>query len=473
MKKSLHFRTLLQNLLILLSLGILILIPRPMAGKIDLDRAIRYDQSGEYSQAASGYTAAAERQPWMFSLREKAGDAFLLSNDNEKASEAYLIAFNHGALSAKGFMLWGDTALRMNDPNSAIARWKKALQSGGSPTELLRRIALGYESLQDFPNELQAWQKYTALQPDDAAAQYRLGLLLASDSPAESLPHLAEAAKIDPTLDPAVQLLRTALNTGLLSDEAAYRYVISGRALGALQEWRLAEISFRNAIRERPAYAEAWGWLAEAEQQQNRDGTAEIQRAVSLNPDSAMVQGLYGFYLQRQKMPVKALGAFRIAASLEPADPGWEIAVGKAYEQTDDLVEALAHYQHAVELAPKDPSTWRTLADVSLRDGGDQIGVGLPAALESIELAKDDWQSVDVAGQLLFELQDMPGAEAMLKKAVELGPNQAAPLLHLGILYLQIGNRPAAQACLQQAKDLDPQGSQGWQAQRLLEQYFP
>ncbi len=314
----------------------------------------------------------------------------------------------------------------------AIDLWTKALQRGGNPAELLNRIAHGYETLGNYSDELQTWQKYIGLRPNDAAAQYRLGLLLACSSPAESLPHLLEAAKVDPSLDTPVQSLRSALNTALLSDDPAYRFVISGRALGALEEWRLAEISFRNAIRERPAYAEAWGWLAEAEQQQSREGTAEIKKAVSLNPDSAMVQGLYGFYLIRQKMPVRALGAFRIAASLEPDDPGWQMAVGRAYEQTDDLVEALAHYQQAVELAPQDPSTWRTLADFSLRDSVDLIGVGLPAALKSIELAKEDWQSVDIAGEILFELQDMPGAEAMLKKAVELGPNQAGSIIAPG-----------------------------------------
>jgi Flp pilus assembly protein TadD len=60
-----------------------------------------------------------------------------------------------------------------------------------------------------------------------------------------------------------------------------------------------------------------------------------------------------------------------------------------------------------------------------------------------------------------------------LKKAIELAPTQAAPFLNLGLLYMQTGDRTAAVSNLNQAKALDPDGSIGWQASRLLEQYFP
>jgi tetratricopeptide (TPR) repeat protein len=274
-------------------------------------------------------------------------------------------------------------------------------------------------------------------------------------------------------MDASVQNLRSALNTALLSDDRAYRLVISGRALGTLGEWKLAEVAFHNAIIARPGYADAWAWLAEAKQQQDQDGTVEIEKAKILNPDSAMVQGLYGLYLQRQKKPAKALAAFQIAAMLEPENPGWQMAVGKAYEQTDDLVKALEHYQLAVDLAPEDASTWRALADFCLRDGVNLAGIGLPAARRLVELASNDWQSLDIAGQILMEMEDFLGAEAVLNKAIELDPTQAAPALHLGVLYLQMGDRPASYSYLLKAKRFDPDGPYGWQAGRLLEQYFP
>ena len=149
------------------------------------------------------------------------------------------------------------------------------------------------------------------------------------------------------------------------------------------------------------------------------------------------------------------------------------MALGGAYEQTGDLLAALTHYQRAVELAPSQAITWRALANFSLRNSVDLTGIGLPAARRLVELANNDWQSDDIAGQILLEIDDMVGAEVLLKKAVELDPTQAAPSLHLGLLYLQTGNRAAAYSYLNQAKVFDPDGPYGWQAKRLLEQYFP
>ena len=146
----------------------------------------------------------------------------------------------------------------------------------------------------------------------------RLVYLEMALAPSKALPELMQAAQIDPALDATVQSLRSALNTAFLSDDRAYQFVISGRALGASENWDLAAEAFRNAIAVRADYAEAWAWLGEAKQQQGQDGSAEIERALALNPNSAMLQSLYGLYLQRQKQPEKALAAFQKAATLEP-----------------------------------------------------------------------------------------------------------------------------------------------------------
>jgi Flp pilus assembly protein TadD len=149
------------------------------------------------------------------------------------------------------------------------------------------------------------------------------------------------------------------------------------------------------------------------------------------------------------------------------------MALGGAYEQNGNLIAALEHYQRAVELAPDEATAWRALAEFSLRNSVDLAGTGLPAARRLVELVNNDWQADDIAGQILMENADIIGAEALLKKAVELDPTQAAPALHLGLLYLQTGNRVSAYSYLNQAKVFDPDGPYGWQAKRLLEQYFP
>ena len=294
---------------------VLILVPRPAAGILDIRKARQFDAAGNYISAASAYATAALRLPWEPSLWEKAGQAYLIGKDYSQATHAYEDAALRRALSPDGYLGYGDSEFALGNPGLAVDLWNKLLDKGGAPSILLPRIARGYQELALYPNEINSWQKYLLYQPGDAAAHYRLGLLLAATSPADALPELMLADRLDPSLDAPVESLRSALNTAFLSDDRAYQLLVSGRALGAMGNWYLAAEAFHNAIAVRADYAEAWAWLGEAKQQQGQDGSLEIERAVALNPNSAMVESLYGLYLQRQKQPKQALAAIQKAAA--------------------------------------------------------------------------------------------------------------------------------------------------------------
>ena len=458
-----------RNVLITVILTLLILAPRPFAGYLDLMRARRFDASGNPASAAYAYALAAERLPWQPILWEKAGIAAQLGGHPVDAVPFLNQAAARNAISQSGWASLGMAYQELGDFPSAVSAWQHALPLA----EAYRYLAQYQRQTGNFSAAMVSWRASLATDPQNASAQYQLGLLEMTFTPKDALPELMRAAQIDPSLDGSVQSLRSALNSAFLSDDRAYQFVVSGRALGASGNWDLAAEAFRNAIAVRADYGEAWAWLGEAKQQQGQDGSIEIERALAFNPNSAMLQSLYGLYLQRQKQPERALAAFQKAATLEPENPGWQMALGGAYEQAGDLVAALEHYQRAVELSPNEATGWRALAEFSLRNSVDLTGIGLPAARRLVELANSDWQSVDIAGQILLENGDMIGAEALLKKALELDPTQAAPSLHLGLLYLQTGNRAAAYSYLNQAKIFDPDGPYGWQAKRLLEQYFP
>jgi tetratricopeptide (TPR) repeat protein len=468
-KKPSPILALAYNFLILISVLMLILAPRPLTGLMELSSAVRFDKAGEHLAAALAYKSAAERLPWQPSLWEKAGTSALLGGNLPDAITLLTKAAARNAISKNGWVSLGLADQETGDLPSAMKAWRNALPMA----EAYRYLAQGQRISGDFPAALDSWHASLLQNPQEAAAHYQVGLLEMALAPSKALPDLMRAIQLDPKLDATVQNLRGALNAALLSDDRSYQFVISGRALGASGNWDLATEAFRNAIALRADYAEAWAWLGEAKQQQGQDGSAEIERALAINPDSAMLQSLYGLYLQRQNQPEKALAAFQKAAALQPEEPGWQMALAGAYEQTGNLIAALEHYQRAVALAPGEATAWRALAEFSLRNSVDLAGTGLPAARRLVELVNNDWQADDIAGQILMENADIIGAEALLKKAVELDPTQAAPALHLGLLYLQTGNRASAYSYLSQAKVFDPDGPYGWQAKRLLEQYFP
>ena len=454
---------------ILIILLILIITPRPIAGYLELNKARKMEEAGHYLSAAHAYAIAAERLEWAPSLWEEAGLAAEMGGDPTEVIVLLNKAVARNVISQFGWLSLGEAYHATGDLPSAMKAWKRALPLAQAAHDM----AVAQRQMGDFQAAIQSWRTSLIQDPWNASAHYQLGLLLMETAPNEALPELMQAAQLDPKLDASVQNLRDTLNTALLSEDRAYQFLIAGRALGSLGEWDLAAEAFRNAIALKPDYSEAWGWLSEARQRQGQDGSIEMERALALHPDSAMLQSLYGIYLQRQKQPARALAAFQKAAALEPQEPGWQMALGGAYEQTGDLVAALEHYQRAVALSPSEPAGWRALAEFSLRNSVDLAGIGLPAARKLLDLAYNDWQSQDIIGQVTMETNDLIGAESYLRKAVELGPTQAAPYLHLGLLYLQTRKPGLAYSNFLQVQALDPEGPFGWQASRLLKQYFP
>ncbi len=455
--------------LILIALLTLILAPRPIGGTLDLRSADRYDAAGNDTDAAQAYASAAARIPWMPSLWEKAGVKAIQGGDVENAIAFLNKAVERHAISEWGWLYLGMAYQKRGELSLAVKAWEEALPLAQATSYL----ASAERSLGNIGEAIEYCRANIALEPENAAAHYTLGLLLTATAPEQALPELMQAVNLNPDLDISVQSLRTALNTAFLSDDRPYQFLVSGRALGALGEWDLAVEAFRNAIAGRFNYAEAWAWLGEAEQQQGQDGSLEIEQGLTFGSESAMVQGLYGLYLQRQGQPDAALAAFHKAADLEPDNPGWQMALGSASEQTGDLVAAYGYYFHAVELAPADASTWRALVAFSVINDVDVAVTGLPAARKLVGLAPNDWQSYDLAGQAEFFLEDYTAAETYLKMAVQMSPSQAAPALHLGLVYMQTGDRTSAYSYLNLARTFDPNGPYGWQAGRLLEQYFP
>ena len=463
----------LRQILVLLLLLTVILSPRPIAGLLEADSARRLEAAGDPAGAESAYVDAAQRLPWQPSLWERAGFSALAAGQPQAAIQHFQQAQAAGHFSQAGWVGLGDASLLTGDGLSAIQDWKHALQDFEPAAEVCIRLGRQYRSLGNFEAALGYFQQAVSLAPADAGAHYQLGLLLAASQPAKALPDLVQAGQLDPSLAPGVQSLRTAINTALLSDQPGRAFLGTGQALAALGEWDLAGEAFRNAAAADSRDAEAWAWLAEARQQGGQDGSSEIRQALSLNPDSALVQGLYGLYLQRQGRLEEARTAFLRAVARQPEDAGWQLALGSLSEQTGDLIAARAYLMRAVELAPDSLPAWRAITAFSLRNGLELTTTGLLAARRLIQLAPDDWQSFDLAGQVLLDTGDTAGAEVLLKKALALDPTQAAPALHLALLYLQTGNQAGAFSYLNQAKAFDSAGPYGAQAARLLERYFP
>jgi superkiller protein 3 len=292
-----------------------------------------------------------------------------------------------------------------------------------------------------------------------------------------ALSELIAASQIDPEFDPAVQTLRSALNLASLKDSPSERLVITGRGLGLVHEWELALAAFEEAAKLDATNAEAWAWLAEANQQTGADDRLEqirneaagyLDQALTLDPNSVVVRVLRGLYFQRTGNNREALAEFQLAAALQPDDPTLYVSIGESQAKLGDLIRALEAYQYAASLAPDDATYWRLLAQFCAQNNVNVKDVGIPAAQRAVVLSGEDSEAPALLGWLLTLAARYPEAERMLLRALDLNPQNGMAHFHLGMLYLQTGDRTAAQTHLVQARDLGHA-----EAQAVLSQYFP
>ena len=458
-------RNTIRVILVLVLIVFAVVTPVILSGYSELGKA---STANTYAEAAQYYQNAAQRIPWRADLYELSGHAYYHAQKYANAAAKYEKAFQRNALSPEGWVAWGDVTYLNGDPQGAADIWERALEQKDPSEQLYSRLARTYQENGDYSKAADFLQRYVSTHAEDAAAHYRLGLLLTLSDPNTALSELITASQADPQLDPAVQTLRTALNLASLSDSSSERFVIIGRGLGLVEEWPLAHAAFEEAAGIDGKNAEAWAWLEEANQHVGSDGSDGLDQALSLNPNSSVIRGLRGLYYQRSGNFRKALEEFQFAARLEPENPAWQVSIGEAYSKLGDLIRALAAYQHATSLAPDDTNYWRLLAMFCAQNGVNIRDVGVPAAQRVVIMSKDDSTALDLLGWMYTLDSRYDDAEKMFTRALDLDSQNASAHLHLALMYLQKNERSSARDHLVVARDLGNN-----EAEALLNQYFP
>jgi tetratricopeptide (TPR) repeat protein len=449
-------------------------VPFISSGYTELAKA---SGSSSYAELAGHYWNAAQRLPWRADLYELAGHEFYYAKQYARADAAYQKAFGRGALTAEGWVAWGDVNYLNGDPARGTEIWEQGLAQPEPSAQLYSRLAQIYQEQKDYARAAEYLQRYVSVHGEDAHAHYRLGLLLTLSDPQAAVSELITASGLDPEVDPAVQTLRSALNLASLNDSRSERLIITGRGLGLVGEWELARAAFQESARADENNAEAWAWLAEASQQTVEGGSVEqsqanvqewLDRALSLNPNSAVVHTLRGLYFQRVGNYREALPEFQAAVALQPRDPALFVSIGESYSKLGDLIRALEAYQYAANLAPEDAGYWRLLAQFCGQNNVNLENVGVPAAQRVVVLNGETAEALDLLGWLLSLDARYPEAERMLLHALELDAQNALANFHLAMLYLQTDQPALAKEYLVRARDLG-----NTDAQALLDQYFP
>jgi len=188
-------RNALRALPVLLALALAISVPIVRSGYSELAQA---PGAPSHLEAAGHYRSAAWRIPWRAELHELAGHEYYYAREYALAEAQYQKAFQRHALSADGWVAWGDVNYLMGDPEHAAEIWEQGLAQINPSENLYSRLAQIYKEKKDYAKAAEYLQRYVSNHLEDASAHYRLGLLLTLSDPNTAASELITASQINP-----------------------------------------------------------------------------------------------------------------------------------------------------------------------------------------------------------------------------------------------------------------------------------
>jgi tetratricopeptide (TPR) repeat protein len=144
------------------------------------------------------------------------------------------------------------------------------------------------------------------------------------------------------------------LNEAVRLDPAAGRHYDVGRVLLIQQNYSAAEASFRQALTQKPDFAEAlYGLAVVRHAQHNLDDAIDLYgRSLGADPSNASGHYNLGRALAERGQLDRAIQSYHKAIELSPEDADAHQSLARALVQQNQLTEAIYRYRRTLEIEP-------------------------------------------------------------------------------------------------------------------------
>ncbi len=453
-----------------LALCLLLLAPAPLPLALSEDfRAAQAAQAAHnYGGVADALSDAAARLPYVGSVVYQAGLAEISAGRYQQAVHHLSQAANQDGWTPDKRIALGDAYAGLGKQDAATEQWALALKERPKDAALLQRLAANYEATGRYTETVAILSSLVALGQATPDMYYRLAALTAAASPADALARLDVVIQIAPDHAADARALKAAIEQGLHAKDEAYTLALTGFTFIQLKEWALAEMALTRAVTLNPNFARAYAYRGLALDEQNKDGQADYETALRLEPGSSWVNYLLGNHWRRLGDSRAAINYYQQALALDPKNPAFAAELANTYAGLGDVTQAENWFRQAVHLAPEDPNFWLLLARFYCDQNYHVAEYGLPAARQAAGLAPNDAAAADALGCALWLTGDLVNANKSIQRALTLDPNLPSAYYHLGQLYLEAGQRSQAEAAFNHTLVLDPNGLYGNQALQAL-----
>lgn len=343
--------------------------------------------------------------------------------------------------TAQSLQALGQICIGTN-PNAAIAACTKILQSGSADRMMLSDTyfnrAKRYIDIDDYASAISDLNRVLQYNSNDAEAYHLRGLanVLAGNN-AAAVPDLKKAAQLDPS-NKSFQ--------AWYHKQQGVLYISQNQHAAAVQELKTALTYDR-----KDSYI--WKNLGNSQYTLN-DYSSALQsytEGKKLDPkDWYLITGQADAYYKLKDYK-SAITAYTEASKLKETGPLYHFR-GLAYAELKDQVRAVADYEKAVKLDPKDAWTHNSLCWA--RAILNQLERALPSCNEALRLVPDYAGAFDSRGLVYLKQGRHQDSWNDYNRSDNLEPGNAYHLFGRGIAALRLGRTADGEADIAKAKSI-------------------
>jgi tetratricopeptide (TPR) repeat protein len=202
------------------------------------------------------------------------------------------------------------------------------------------------------------------------------------------------------------------------------------------------------------------------------EAAAHVKRVVDADPsDLEAVSALGNIYRAHDRFTEAAEAYSRgIATIKDPSRADWRIYYyrGVSLERAKRWPEAEKDFEQALKINPEQPQVLNYLG-YSWVDRGENLDKALGMIKKAVDLRPNDGYIVDSLGWAYFKLNRYDDAVEQLERAVELKPEDSVINDHLGDALWKVGRKREATFQWNHARDLDPEPAEREKIVKKLE----
>jgi tetratricopeptide (TPR) repeat protein len=417
-------------------------------------------QFNESSYTPSGELIAHLLNAWAFA-GEGNIDGAMKELDKLDVQENFQVFKLHHAALIADFM--GSTV-------RAEAAYRKSYEMSGARLRIVQSYGNFLERNGKVPEAIKLYEAFLAAGQDNPLINAVLSGAKAGTKPApflssaengagEAMFTIASAMNDEQSLDQAQQYAQLALSLNL--QEPVTRNLL-GDILSDMKSYDRAIAVYEQVPQASPlrSYADIQVAIALHRLNKVKEATERLKLVVSREPENAGAWATLGNLYRVDSDWPNAIDAYSAAIKQTPDKEGnWQLYYnrGQALESQKKQDEAEADFRKALTLSADEPSVLNYLG-YSLIERGQKLEEAIMMVRKAVDLQPNNGFIVDSLGWAYYTMGDFEQAASYLERAVDLSPGDPIIAEHLGDAYWHVGRKLEASFQYQHAKDNKPDG---------------